>query len=129
MYLSRFVLDTVQYFIHRGFHVIPFLYKHVHSVHHRIYVPYAYGAQYNHPLEGGLADAFSGIVAIYLARMTEREAVLLLVFTTYKSVEDHCGYQWTWHPLRFLSNNDAEFHEIHHQVCFFASNYDLRDGF
>lgn len=85
-------------------------------MHHRLYVPYAYGSHYNHPIEGGAADALSGILATNLSRMYEREVVLLLAFVAYKSVEDHCGYQWTKHPLRWFSKNDAEFHEIHHQV-------------
>lgn len=114
--VSSVILDTYQYWVHRLFHTIPFLYKHVHSLHHRLYVPFAYGSQYNHPFEGGVADAISGILATNLSRMYEREVVLLLTFIAYKSVEDHCGYQWEWHPLRFFSLNDAEFHEIHHQV-------------
>jgi len=114
--IGAVILDTYQYWVHRLFHTIPFLYKHVHSLHHRLYVPFAYGSQYNHPFEGGVADAISGILATNLSRMYEREVVLLLTFIAYKSVEDHCGYQWEWHPLRFFSLNDAEFHEIHHQA-------------
>jgi len=121
--IGAIILDTYQYWVHRLFHTIPFLYKHVHAVHHRLYVPYAYGSHYNHPVEGGAADALSGILATNLSRMYEREVVLLLAIVAYKSVEDHCGYQWTKHPLRWLSKNDAEFHEIHHQVAGLKYNF------
>jgi hypothetical protein len=47
-----FVMDAWQYVLHRTFHESRFLYKHFHSHHHRLYVPYAFGALYNHPLEG-----------------------------------------------------------------------------
>merc|ERR1712226_313352 len=46
MLLAFFIIDTWQYFLHRLFH----------TVHHRLYVPYAFGALYNHPVEGFLLD-------------------------------------------------------------------------
>jgi Fatty acid hydroxylase superfamily len=45
-------MDGWQYFWHRAFHESRFLYRNFHSHHHRLYVPYAFGALYNHPLEG-----------------------------------------------------------------------------
>ncbi|KAJ7114905.1 hypothetical protein C8R44DRAFT_880966 [Mycena epipterygia] len=39
-----FAMDTWQYFDHRYLHTNQFLYRHFHSWHHRIYVPYAIGA-------------------------------------------------------------------------------------
>ena len=44
------VLDTWQYFMHRYMHQNKFLYRHVHSQHHRLIAPFAFGALYNHPL-------------------------------------------------------------------------------
>lgn len=45
-------MDAWQYAMHRAFHENKFLYRNFHSHHHRLYVPYAYGALYNHPVEG-----------------------------------------------------------------------------
>lgn len=45
-------MDAWQYVLHRAFHESRFLYRHFHSHHHRLYVPYAFGALYNHPFEG-----------------------------------------------------------------------------
>lgn len=53
-------MDAWQYALHRSFHESRFLYKHFHSHHHRLYVPYAFGALYNHPLEGVLSMRGSG---------------------------------------------------------------------
>ncbi|KAF8506328.1 sphingosine hydroxylase [Gautieria morchelliformis] len=120
---AMFFLDTYQYFVHRALHEVPFLYKHLHSVHHRLYVPYAYGSQFNHPFEGAIVDGLSVALAAAFGRLSDRQAVLLFSIATYKGVEDHCGYQFPWHPLRFLSSNDTEFHEIHHQIAGLKSNF------
>lgn len=93
------------------------LYKQFHSVHHRLYVPYAFGALYNHPLEGFLLDTLSGAIAEAAAGMSTREAVVLFSISTLKTVDDHCGYRLPFDPLQFLTSNNADYHDIHHQVC------------
>lgn len=98
-------------------HMNTFLYKTLHSVHHRLYVPYAYGALYNHPLEGFLLDSVGAGLAEAIACMTTREAMLLFVVSTLKTVDDHCGYRFPWDPLQMFCENNADYHDIHHQVC------------
>ncbi|KAL0447052.1 UNVERIFIED_CONTAM: Sphinganine C4-monooxygenase 1 [Sesamum latifolium] len=39
--VAMMVLDTWQYFMHRYMHHNKFLYRHIHSQHHRLVVPYA----------------------------------------------------------------------------------------
>ncbi|GJJ15513.1 hypothetical protein Clacol_009791 [Clathrus columnatus] len=102
---------------------VPFLYRHLHSVHHRQYVPYAYGSQYNHPFEGAIVDSLSAIVSSTAAMMSERQSLVFFLIITYKGIEDHCGYQFPWHPLRLLTSNDTVFHEIHHQSLGLKSNF------
>ena len=109
-------LDTYQYFLHRSLHEVKFLYKHFHSVHHRLYVPFAFGALYSHPFEGAFLDGLGAAFAHSIAGMSERQAILLFGFATYKSVEDHCGYHFPWHPVHRLFGNNSEYHDIHHQV-------------
>jgi sphinganine C4-monooxygenase len=58
--IAMFVLDTWQYFMHRYMHINKFLYKYIHSKHHTLVVPYAFGALYNHPLEGLILDTAGG---------------------------------------------------------------------
>ncbi|KAK1807080.1 Sphingolipid C4-hydroxylase sur2, partial [Friedmanniomyces endolithicus] len=57
------IVDTWQYFIHRAMHMNKYLYTAIHSRHHRLYVPYAYGALYNHPVEGFFLDTLGAGLA------------------------------------------------------------------
>ncbi|GMH27601.1 hypothetical protein Nepgr_029444 [Nepenthes gracilis] len=66
------VLDTWQYFMHRYMHQNKFLYRHIHSLHHRLVVPYAYGALYNHPLEGLILDTVGGAISFLVSAIWEQ---------------------------------------------------------
>jgi len=123
MLLAFACIDTWQYFAHRAFHSSRWLYRHFHSVHHRLYVPYAFGALYNHPLEGLLLDTIGALSAHELARLTTRQDIFLFTFATIKTVDDHCGYRLWWDPLQFLFPNNADYHDIHHQAYGIKSNF------
>ena len=97
-------------------HTNTFLYKAIHSRHHRLYVPYSYGALYNHPLEGFLLDSCGAVIAEWLAGMSVRQAALLFTVATLKTVDDHCGYSLPFDPLQWLTGNNSDYHDIHHQV-------------
>eukprot|EP01097_Dermamoeba_algensis_P000274 TRINITY_DN1102_c0_g1_i1.p1 TRINITY_DN1102_c0_g1~~TRINITY_DN1102_c0_g1_i1.p1 ORF type:complete len:142 (-),score=41.30 TRINITY_DN1102_c0_g1_i1:126-551(-) len=116
------ILDTHQYFFHRWFHTNKFLYKHVHSHHHRLYVTYAFGALYNHWLEGITLDTIGGAVAFYFSGMSVREGMFFFSFSTMKTVDDHSGYSFPWDPFQIFSNN-AAYHDIHHQPKGIKSNF------
>ncbi|KAF8574269.1 hypothetical protein K439DRAFT_1642324 [Ramaria rubella] len=118
-----FIIDTWQYFLHRAFHLNKTLYKHIHAVHHRLYVPYAFGALYNHPLEGFLFDSLGAALAQALTSMTIRQATLLFAISTLKTVDDHCGYALPWDPLQAVFGNNAAYHDIHHQTAGIKSNF------
>ncbi|KAH7927874.1 hypothetical protein BV22DRAFT_1006187 [Leucogyrophana mollusca] len=120
---SLFFLDTWQYFLHRLMHTNKFLYKQFHSVHHRLYVPYAFGALYNHPLEGFVLDSLGAVIAEYLAGLTVRQTIFLFAFSTCKTVDDHCGYSLPFDPLQMFSGNNADYHDIHHQTIGIKSNF------
>jgi sphinganine C4-monooxygenase len=117
------VLDTWQYFLHRAMHINKFLYKHLHSVHHRLYVPYAYGALYNHPLEGFLLDSIGALLSESCAHLSVRQAMFFFVISTCKTVDDHCGYRLPFDPLQIVSANTADYHDIHHQAIGIKSNF------
>ncbi|KAF8522446.1 sphingosine hydroxylase [Hysterangium stoloniferum] len=121
--IALLILDTYQYFLHRMFHEVKFFYKHFHSVHHRLYVPYAFGALYGHPFEGAILDGLGATLAHTLAGLSDRQGILLFAFATYKTVDDHCGYYFPWHPIHMLFGNNAEYHDIHHQHAGIKSNY------
>lgn len=117
------IIDAYQYWVHRAFHTVPYLYRKVHSVHHRLYVPYAFGALYNHPVEGFVLDSMGTAVAHGLAGLSTREAIFLFTFSSIKTVDDHCGYRLWWDPLQFLFPNNADYHDIHHQAYGIKANF------
>jgi sphinganine C4-monooxygenase len=120
---AMFVIDTWQYFLHRAMHVNKWLYRQFHSWHHRLYVPYAYGALYNHPVEGFLLDSLGAAMAESLTRMNARQALVLFVISTFKTVDDHCGFRLPFDPLQMITSNNADYHDIHHQVIGIKSNF------
>ncbi|KAI9064149.1 sphingosine hydroxylase [Trametes sanguinea] len=121
--LGMFFIDTWQYFLHRAMHMNTYLYKKFHSWHHRLYVPYAFGALYNHPFEGFLLDTVGAGIAEWVTQLSTREAMLLFVVSTLKTVDDHCGYKLPWDPLQLFTSNNADYHDIHHQVIGIKSNF------
>lgn len=118
-----FIMDTWQYFWHRAFHVNRFLYKHIHSVHHRLYCPYAYGALYNHPLEGFMLDTLGTVVAHAASFLSTRQDILLFGISTLKTVDDHCGFALPWDPFQLLFGNNVAYHDIHHQQFGIKRNF------
>lgn len=121
--VAMFILDTHQYFLHRLFHQNKFLYKHVHSHHHRLYVTYAFGALYNHPIEGFLLDSVGATLAFSLSGMSPRMGLLFFTFSSLKTVDDHCGYAFPWDPLQFFFGNNVVYHDIHHQQFGIKTNF------
>ncbi|KAK4686339.1 sphinganine C4-monooxygenase, partial [Tremellales sp. Uapishka_1] len=121
--VAFFIVDTWQYFLHRAMHMNRFLYRNFHSVHHRLYVPYAFGALYNHPLEGFLLDTLGAAAAHSLTFMTVRQAIFLFTVSTIKTVDDHCGYRLWWDPCQMIFTNNADYHDIHHQAYGIKANF------
>ncbi|KAG1667366.1 hypothetical protein FOA52_001426 [Chlamydomonas sp. UWO 241] len=120
---GMFVMDSWQFWIHRMMHVNTYLYKHVHSHHHQLLIPYAYGALYNHPLEGLLLDTLGGLVALYGGGMSCEVAANLMNFATIKTVLDHCGYLFPVNPLHDAFPNSTSYHDVHHDLRFIKTNY------
>ncbi|KAH9609114.1 hypothetical protein KSS87_004480, partial [Heliosperma pusillum] len=113
--VAMIVLDTCQYFVHRYLHHNKFLYQNVHSVHHKLFVPYAYGAFYNHPFEG-LLDIIGGALAHWISGMTPRTSMLFFSFTTIKAMDDHSGLWLPGNILHVFFNNNSAYHDVHHQL-------------
>lgn len=118
-----FIVDTWQYFLHRAMHLNRWLYVTFHSRHHRLYVPYAFGALYNHPVEGFLLDTAGAGIGFLVTRMTNRQAMWFFTCSTIKTVDDHCGYAFPWDPLQHFTNNNAAYHDIHHQSWGIKTNF------
>ncbi|KAF7126439.1 hypothetical protein RHSIM_Rhsim11G0089500 [Rhododendron simsii] len=121
--IAMLVMDTWQYFVHRYMHQNKFLYRHIHSQHHRLVVPYAIGALYNHPLEGLLLDTFGGAISFLVSGMTARTAVIFFCFAVIKTVDDHCGLWLPGNIFHLFFQNNTAYHDIHHQLQGTKYNY------
>lgn len=133
--IAFFILDTWQYFWHRLMHESKWLYRELHfsvisyqlvlflktssgnfhSRHHRLYVPYAFGALYNHPFEGFLMDTIGAGIAYKISGLTVRGGIFFFTFSTMKTVDDHSGYSLPFDPLQYFFWNNASYHDVHHQ--------------
>ena len=122
-FIAVIFVDTWQYMLHRAMHMNKFLYTTLHSRHHRLYVPYAFGALYNHPIEGFALDILGTGAAYLLTGMTVRQGMLLYTGSTLKTVDDHCGYALPWDPFQHISSNNAAYHDIHHQSWGIKTNF------
>lgn len=121
--VAMLVMDSWQYFMHRYMHENKFLYRHIHSWHHRLVVTYAIGALYNHPLEGLLLDTFGGGISFLVSGMTARTAVFFFCFATVKTIDDHCGLWLPGNVFHLFFHNNTAYHDIHHQLKGMKYNY------
>ncbi|XP_048544560.1 sphinganine C4-monooxygenase 1-like [Triticum urartu] len=121
------VLDGWQYAWHRYMHRNKFLYRHIHSWHHRLVVPYAFGAQYNHPVEGLLLDTAGGALAFLASGMSPRVSIFFFTLCTVKGVDDHCGLWLPGNVFRLCFWNNTAYHDVHHQPR--ASRYNFSQPF
>lgn len=121
--VAIFILDTWQYWLHRWMHTNKWLYKHFHSHHHRLYVPYAFGALYNHPVEGLALDTIGAGLGYLISGMSTKESIFFYAFSTAKTVDDHCGYLLPFDPLQAFFSNNARYHDIHHQSYGIKKNF------
>ncbi|KAJ4292251.1 Sphingolipid C4-hydroxylase sur2 [Collariella sp. IMI 366227] len=123
LWLATVFIDSWQYFWHRAMHVNKWMYTHWHARHHRLYVPYAYGALYNHPVEGFVLDTLGAALGYKISFLTPRQGMFFFVFSMMKTVDDHCGYKLPWDPLQHITSNNAAYHDIHHQSWGIKTNF------
>lgn len=105
--------DFLYYFSHRTLHR-PWLYKRIHSWHHRIVTPWAITGNYMHPFELALTGSVAMVGPVLLG---SHVAVLWLwfVWRQWEAAEGHCGYDFPWSPSHLIPGNDgARHHDMHH---------------
>ncbi|KAI3720237.1 hypothetical protein L6452_21150 [Arctium lappa] len=126
-FTAMVVLDTWQYFMHRLMHQNKFLYRHIHSLHHRLVVPYAFGALYNHPIEGLLLDTIGGALAFLISGMSLRASIFFFSFATIKTVGDHCGLWLPGNLFHVFFRNNSAYHDVHHRL--YGAKYNFSQPF
>lgn len=123
MFTAMAFLDAWQYAAHRCMHSNRFLYKHIHSVHHELLVPYSYGGLYSHPLDGLVSDTVGGILAAVVSGMTARTSMYFFSLASVRGVDLHCGLWLPWSPFQMIFANSPAFHDTHHQLRGFQCNF------
>lgn len=125
--VAMLTLDTYQYFTHRYMHHNKFLYRNFHSYHHRLVVPYAFGALYSHQVDGFLFDTMGGTLSALISSMSPRTATYFFCFSMIKTIDDHCGIMIPGNPLHIMFWNNTAFHDVHHQLH--GSKYNFSQPF
>ncbi|KAK8686804.1 hypothetical protein V6N13_125821 [Hibiscus sabdariffa] len=132
----QFIATNLLYMLTRGndagassgyLHQNKFLYKHLHSKHHRLVVSYPFGAIYSHPVEGLLFDIIGGTLAIFVSGMSPMTSAFFSSFCNMKSVDDHCGLILPGNPFHFFFTNNTAYHDLHHQL--YGGKYNFSQPF
>ena len=99
-------IDTIEYATHYIMHKVPFLYKNFHKEHHRIHIPYSFGALYNSTFEATLTSSMM-LYGFYLLGISFPEFIVVTALANIATVLDHSN------ELTFF-NYKHKFHNLHH---------------
>lgn len=98
---------------HYGFHRNKWLYRNVHAIHHRLWVPHPMGSIYAHPLEHVVANLGPVGLGIILTGLGWWSSILFVLQVSYETVKGH---------TRLKRNVLASNHNLHHAKV--TCNYD-----
>ena len=99
------VTETCFYTLHRLLHALPWLYRHVHKVHHRWTAPTAMACVYAHPLEFALANVWPIYASAIVTNAHPYTCYAWWALAMAGTCLGHCGY-------RIAGYQDA--HDQHH---------------
>ncbi len=106
--------DFLFYWMHRGLHESRWMFKKVHSIHHRIMTPWSITGHYMHPVEYIL----TGTVMLIGPLLVGAHVVTLyiwIVWRQWEAAEGHAGYDFPWSPTHLIPFSDgATHHDFHH---------------
>ncbi len=110
------VEDAFFYTTHRTLHAVPFLYKHVHKVHHAWHETLSVAAESTHVVEFVLGNALPVIAGpLLLGRIHAYTLLQWVALRVWETVDGHSGYSLPWVPFRVLPGaNTAADHDAHH---------------
>ncbi|KAL6076231.1 Cholesterol 25-hydroxylase-like protein [Balamuthia mandrillaris] len=109
------LFDMLYWAWHWTFHKVPYLYRTVHSVHHRYSSPFSWVTQYVHPVELLFTGFFSFLTPI-LVGCHPLTSWLWIPISIYISIEAHSGYNFPWMLNNWIPfYGGAVTHDLHHQ--------------
>ncbi|WNG32417.1 sterol desaturase family protein [Archangium minus] len=109
--------DFLYYWMHRTLHT-RWLYKHIHSVHHRITTPFALTGNYMHAVEFMLTSALvmtgPALVGAHVVTLWA-----WIVFRQLEAADGHSGYDVPWNPALLVPfYKGPVYHDFHHRRFF-----------
>lgn len=116
VFVAFFFIEASAYYIHAGCHS-PWLYKHIHHIHHYYSTPTYFTISAMHPLEW-IAHASYVIAPAFLFPMHWSLYLFVMLTTFFYGFWDHSGIKLNIN-LPFHGNN--KFHDDHHK--YFHVNY------
>jgi len=122
--------DFGYYWYHKACHKIPWMYHHIHYIHHEDNAPTdpLTSPYYDHPFDFFMGSLIS-FVSIFVIPDTWIGCVIIfLAFKSTSAVMEHCGKS-----IRFAIGDfvvfDNKFHDNHHKysLCNYAQNFPIFD--
>jgi len=105
------VADLVQYFTHRAYHEVPFLWR-FHSVHHSTKVMDWMAGSRQHILE--LIVTRVGVLgALYVMGFSKNVMDVYIIIVGFQAVFNHANVSLPWGPLKYIIVT-PDFHHWHH---------------
>lgn len=106
-----FAADFAQYWVHRLFHTVPFLWR-FHAVHHSSENMDWLAGSRTHFLDTLCVRSFS-MVMIYLLGASKEALDIYVIFASFQAVFIHANFGGNFGPLRYLITT-PQFHHWHH---------------
>ena len=106
-----FIADLTQYWVHRAFHVVPFLWR-FHAIHHSVEeMDWLAGSRLH--LVDAVVTRAATYVPIYILGFAELPLFTYIVWVVVQATFIHANVRWECRPLRRLLATPA-FHHWHH---------------
>jgi sterol desaturase/sphingolipid hydroxylase (fatty acid hydroxylase superfamily) len=116
-----FVITFIYYWWHRWRHEVPFLWRHLHQVHHSAQRIEIITAFYKHPLEIMINSVLSSAILYLLCGLTPEAASLAVLLTGLGELVYHWNVK-TPYWLGFIFQR-PESHCVHHQQRHHTQNF------
>jgi len=104
-------VDFVTYWVHRGFHRIPWLWN-FHAIHHSSeHMDWLAGSRMH--IVDVLVTRAAGFLPIFVMGFAPAALYVYLVFVSFHAVYIHANIRWRWPGIRWIITT-PEFHHWHH---------------
>jgi len=112
------IQEALFYYIHIICHKNSFMYQYVHKQHHTHTAPFAFAAEYAHPVEEIAVNILPPMAGFMLTQSDNFTIFLWYAMSTLGQQNFHCGYKMPWVPS---FSTVVKFHDDHHKL--FNNNY------